>query len=168
MGKQNQESKGHKVCSQTWRMKHLWPLLFWSCLPIQVVWKECDWYVPKLVNFSQRYSSFFHYIHYNFQCIRCVHILRGWSTCGLDFGNEKIWTFSHLALIHLMKVTKLSQTRPTPFKDGILGNSQWYCFKHWHLELSIWLAEGLDVCRAHGFTNQTCNIFYQNLQTFYT
>jgi hypothetical protein len=86
----------------------------------------------------------------------------------LDFGNARMQTFSHLASAHLVKVVELTQTRPTPFKHGIPRNSQWYYFKHWHPKLSIQLVEGLDVCKAHGFTSQSCNIFYHNLQTFYT
>ncbi len=30
---------------------------------------------------------------------RGVHKLGGWSTCGLDFGNVKMWTFNHLTSI---------------------------------------------------------------------
>jgi hypothetical protein len=36
-----------------------------------------------------------------------------------------------------MKVTKLTQTMPTPFWNGILKNNWWYLFKCKHLKLSI-------------------------------
>jgi hypothetical protein len=47
-----------------------------------------------------------------------------------------------------MKVAELTQTRVTPFKDGMLGDSWWYWSKHKHPKINIWLAEGLEVCRV--------------------
>jgi hypothetical protein len=52
-----------------------------------------------------------------------------------------------------MKVAKLTQTKPTPFTNGIVGNSWWYWFKCQHRKLNIKLAKGLEVCMAHGLTN---------------
>jgi hypothetical protein len=67
-----------------------------------------------------------------------------------------------------MKVIELTQTKPTPFKNGIIRNSWWYWFKHRHPKLNIQLAKGLDVYKSEGLTNQSCDIFYQNLQSLYT
>jgi hypothetical protein len=78
--------------------------------------------------------------------------------CGLSI------TFHQLK----MKVVELTQTKPTPFKNGILGNSWWYWFQHQHPKLSIQLVKGLNVYKAEGLTSQSCDIFYQYLQTLYT
>ncbi len=66
-----------------------------------------------------------------------------------------------------MKIVEFTQIRPTPFRDGILGNSWWYWFKHMHLELNISHAKELEVCKAHGLIANTCKSFYINLQTLY-
>lgn len=66
-----------------------------------------------------------------------------------------------------MKVVELTQTKFTPFQDGILINSWWYWFKHRHPEISIWQVKGLEV-RAHGLTFNSCNLFYTNLQSLYS
>jgi len=52
-----------------------------------------------------------------------------------------------------MKVAKLTQTKPTPFTNGIIGNSWWYWFKHQHPKLNIGLVEGLEIYKAHGLTS---------------
>jgi hypothetical protein len=61
-----------------------------------------------------------------------------------------------------MKVTKLTKTRPTPFRGRVPKTSWWYQFKKRHLELNIHQAEGLDISRTQGLTIQSCQSFYQN------
>jgi hypothetical protein len=52
------------------------------------------------------------------------------------------------------KVVEFTQTRPTLFKDGLLGNNYWYWFKNQHLELNIErLVKGLEICRAQDLTS---------------
>ncbi len=64
------------------------------------------------------------------------------------------------------KVVEFTQTRPTLFKDGLLGNNYQYWFKNQHLELNIErLVKGLEICRAQDLTSQSYS--YQSLQTFY-
>jgi len=50
----------------------------------------------------------------------------------------------------------------------ILGTSWWHWFKQRHPEISICLAEGLDISRAQGLTLTTYNSFYENLQSLYS
>jgi hypothetical protein len=66
-----------------------------------------------------------------------------------------------------LKVAKLTQTCATPFKNGILRTSWWHWFKQKHLEISIRMAERLDISRAQGITLATYNSFYDNLQSLY-
>jgi hypothetical protein len=63
----------------------------------------------------------------------------------------------------MMKVTELTQIRATPFQNGIPGNNWWYSFKCKHLEINIQHAKGLEVCKAHGLTPNSCSSFYTNL-----
>jgi hypothetical protein len=44
-----------------------------------------------------------------------------------------------------MKIAKITQTKITPFKHGVPGNSWWFWFKCQHLKLNIWQAEGLEI-----------------------
>jgi hypothetical protein len=64
-------------------------------------------------------------------------------------------------------VAKLTQTRATPFKNGILGTSWWHWFKRRHPKISIRLVEGLNISKAEGQTVVTCNSLYENLQSLY-
>jgi hypothetical protein len=66
-----------------------------------------------------------------------------------------------------MKVAELTQTKDTPFRNGILGNSWWYWFKRRHLKVSIWKVEGLEVCKAQGLTLASYNSFHTNMQSLY-
>jgi hypothetical protein len=58
------------------------------------------------------------------------------------------------------------QTRPTPFRNGLLGDSWWYWFKHRHLKLNH--VEGLDISTAQGLTTSSCNLFYPKLTSLDT
>jgi hypothetical protein len=51
-----------------------------------------------------------------------------------------------------MKVIELTQTKATPFQNGIPRNSLWYWFKCRPLELNIQQVEILEVCRPQGLT----------------
>ncbi len=59
-----------------------------------------------------------------------------------------------------MKVAKLTQTRPTSFRGGVLKNFWWYWLKRKHLELNIHRIEGLDNSQAQGLKIQSCQNFY--------
>jgi hypothetical protein len=42
------------------------------------------------------------------------------NSCELDFGYARMWIFNYFAIVqNEIKVTKLTKTRPTPFKVGI-------------------------------------------------
>ncbi len=42
------------------------------------------------------------------------------NICELDFGCVRMWTFIYFAIVqNEIKVAKLTETRPTPFKVGI-------------------------------------------------
>jgi hypothetical protein len=62
-----------------------------------------------------------------------------------------------------MKVGKLTQTTPTPFKHGIPRKTWWYWFSQRHPKISIRVVEGLEISRAQGLTIASYNFFY-NLQ----
>jgi hypothetical protein len=61
-----------------------------------------------------------------------------------------------------MKVTKLTQTKVTLFRDGLPNNSWWFWIKHRHLKINIQHVEGLEVCRTQRLTPNSCNSFYTN------
>jgi hypothetical protein len=67
-----------------------------------------------------------------------------------------------------MKMVEGTQTRPTPFYNGIHGASWWYWFQHRHLEFNIGQAKRFEVCKTHGLTNSAYQMFYTNLQMLYT
>jgi hypothetical protein len=42
------------------------------------------------------------------------------NICELDFGYARMWTFNYFAIVqNEVKVAKLIETTPTPFKVGI-------------------------------------------------
>jgi hypothetical protein len=47
-----------------------------------------------------------------------------------------------------MKVPKITQTKPPPLKNVMLGKSWWHWFQNKHLDISIRVVEGLEVSRA--------------------
>jgi hypothetical protein len=66
-----------------------------------------------------------------------------------------------------MKVAKITQTRVTPFKHGVLGSFWWFWFKCQHPKLNIRQVEGLEISRAQRLTSESCENFYNNLQSLY-
>jgi len=85
-----------------------------------------------------------------------------------------VWVFSmqevglSISLQQLkMKVEKLTQTRLMPFQKGVPRSSWQYWFKRRNHELNIHQAEGLDNNQAQGLIIQSCQSFYQNLQSLY-
>ncbi len=77
--------------------------------------------------------------------------------CGLSINLQQF----------KMKVVELTQTRVTPFRDGIPSKSWWFQFKRRHQKISIRQVEGLEVCRAQGLTPNSCNYLDINLQSLY-
>jgi hypothetical protein len=70
--------------------------------------------------------------------------------CGLSTALQQL----------KLKVTKLTQTQVTPFKDEMPRNSWWYWVQGRLLKLTIRLTKRLKVCRTKGSTNETCKSFY--------
>lgn len=68
--------------------------------------------------------------------------------------------------INITSIIK-TQERATPFVDGILGKSWWRYFKARHLELSLRMAQRLEVTRARGLSNENVTSFYDNLEKLY-
>jgi hypothetical protein len=62
-----------------------------------------------------------------------------------------------------LKVAEITQTKPTPFKDGVIGDSWWCWFQNKHPNITIRQAKGLDVSRAQGLIVNSYNSFYNNL-----
>ncbi len=67
-----------------------------------------------------------------------------------------------------MKVTKVTQIRPTPFKNGVPRKSQWHWFQNRHLDISIGVTKGLQDSRALRKTTNSYTTFYNNLQTLFS
>jgi hypothetical protein len=47
-----------------------------------------------------------------------------------------------------LKVTKITQTKPTPLKNGVPGDSWWHWFQNTHPNLTIKQVKGLDVSKT--------------------
>jgi hypothetical protein len=67
-----------------------------------------------------------------------------------------------------MKMLELTQTKPAPFYNGILGVNCWYWFQHCYLEFNIMQVKRLEVHKAHNLTNSAYQTSYTNLQMLYT
>jgi hypothetical protein len=67
----------------------------------------------------------------------------------------------------MLRVVKIIQIRPTPFKDGVLRNSWWKWFQKRHPNISIKQVEGLKVSKTQGLIANSCKSSYSNLATFY-
>ncbi|XP_057821289.2 uncharacterized protein LOC131033984 [Cryptomeria japonica] len=73
-----------------------------------------------------------------------------------------------LEIINLKEaVSHICESRPTPFKDGMLGKSCWFGFKSRHLELSSQIVEGLDKDRAPSLRPIVVSTFYETLSKAY-
>jgi len=66
------------------------------------------------------------------------------------------------------KVATITQTRVTPFKDGIPGEGWVRCFKRRHPELVLRKSQTLEGNRASGLNPESVSSFYNNLQKLYT
>jgi hypothetical protein len=64
-----------------------------------------------------------------------------------------------------MKVAELTQTRPTSFQGKVPRTSWWCWFKHTHPKFNIFQVKGLDINKGQGLITQSCQNFYQNLQS---
>ncbi len=60
-----------------------------------------------------------------------------------------------------LKVAKITQTRLTPLKDGVLIDSWWCWFQNKHPNLTIKQAEGLNVNRTQGLIANSYNFLQQ-------
>jgi hypothetical protein len=66
------------------------------------------------------------------------------------------------------KVFELTQTRPTPFTDGIPGSSWVKWFRRRHPYLTLRSSQGLELARARGMCPENVSTFYENLKLLYT
>jgi hypothetical protein len=82
----------------------------------------------------------------------------GMQECGLFITLQQL----------KMKVAKVTQTRPTPFKNGMPIESWWHWFQNRHPNISIKVVETLEVSRAQGLTTNSYNTSYNNLQTLFS
>ena len=65
------------------------------------------------------------------------------------------------------KVAEITQTRLTPFTNGILGKSWMKWFRNRHPYLVLRKPEGLDLNRARALCSQNVARFYDNLKDLY-
>jgi hypothetical protein len=77
----------------------------------------------------------------------------GWPLANLD-----MW----------LKVAKITQTRPMPFRQVIPGSGWLRWWKHRHLKLTLRMPQGLEIVRAHALCRENVDIFYDNLVTLHS
>jgi hypothetical protein len=65
------------------------------------------------------------------------------------------------------KVFELTQTRPTPFTDGIPGSSWMKWFRRRHPYLTLRSSQGLELIHARGMCPENVSTFYKNLKLLY-
>jgi hypothetical protein len=63
-----------------------------------------------------------------------------------------------------LKVAEACQERVTPFRDGIPGQGWLRWFRHRHPEISLQVAQGLEVGKAKGLCPDNIASFYVNLE----
>jgi len=63
-----------------------------------------------------------------------------------------------------VKVAEATQLRMTPFREGIPGQGWLRWFRKRHPEITLRMAQGLDVGRAKGLCPINVATFYENLQ----
>lgn len=66
-----------------------------------------------------------------------------------------------------MKVYELTQSRWTPFRDGIPGNGWMRWWKKRHPDLTLRVSQALESARAKGLCEENVMSFYSNLQHLY-
>jgi hypothetical protein len=64
-----------------------------------------------------------------------------------------------------MKVSEITMSRDTPFREGIPGRGWMRGWKRRHLELILRAAQALETARARGLCKDNVRSFYDNLQT---
>jgi hypothetical protein len=67
-----------------------------------------------------------------------------------------------------MKVAEVTQTKPTPFNNGMPTESWWHWFQNRHPNISIEVAERLEVSRGQGLITTSYTTSYNNLQTLFS
>jgi hypothetical protein len=75
------------------------------------------------------------------------------------------WPITNLDL--WLKVCEIIQTRPTLFKDGILGPRWLQWWRRRHPELTLRIPQGLETARARALSRENVDSFYDNLETLY-
>ena len=66
-----------------------------------------------------------------------------------------------------MKVYEITQSRWTPFRNGILGNGWMRWWKRRHPKLTLRVSQALESARARGLCEENVRTFYENLQQLY-
>jgi hypothetical protein len=66
-----------------------------------------------------------------------------------------------------MKVSKITMSRDTPFREGIHGGGWMRGWRRQHPELTLRVSQALETARARGLCRDNVRSFYDNLQTLY-
>jgi hypothetical protein len=85
-----------------------------------------------------------------------------WICKRQDLG----WPITNLDL--RLKVCEITQTRATPFKDGIPGPGWLRWWKRRHPQLTLRVPQGLETAHARALSRENVDSFYENLQTLYS
>jgi hypothetical protein len=88
-------------------------------------------------------------------------LIVNWICKRQDMG----WPLTNLDL--RLKICEITQTRSTPFKNGIPGVGWLRWWKRRHPELTLRVPQGLDTTRARALTKENVDNFYNNLETLY-
>jgi hypothetical protein len=66
-----------------------------------------------------------------------------------------------------MKVSEITMSRDTPFREGIPRGGWMRGWRRHHLELTLQVSQALETARARGLCKDNIKIFYDNLETLY-
>jgi hypothetical protein len=66
-----------------------------------------------------------------------------------------------------MKVNKITMSRDTPFRKGILRQGWMRRWRRRHPELTLRVSQALEIARARSLCRDNVKIFYDNLETLY-
>jgi hypothetical protein len=67
-----------------------------------------------------------------------------------------------------MKVSEITMSRDTPFREGIPGGGWMKGWRRRHPKLTLRVSQALETARARGLCRDNVRSFYENLQTLYS
>lgn len=87
----------------------------------------------------------------------------------MELYVQKIHNLGHPLTKDQLKliVARITQTRPTPFKNGIPGEGWMRWFLNRHPELTFQRSQGLDMGKARGLSKESALSFYSNLELLF-